>query len=109
MKTPDYILKNRPNKIAKGMTRTIYRDGHGDRMSEDALRLSVRGTLDSLRGLQFYSRHIPCQHCGSQSRGKLALNDAGHRRLKSIRHLRRFRAIQQKIEEPWSNPEHIEL
>jgi hypothetical protein len=90
MKTgaPEHILRNRRNKIAKGMTNTLYRDGHGGRMSDDALTLSVRGTTDRLRGgLMFYSKRMPCACCGCKCRGKLALNDAGQRRLTLLRRI----------------------
>lgn len=85
MKTPEHVLKNRHNKLARGMTRTIYESNQRDRLSDDAATLSVKGTLDKLHGLLWYTRHISCSTCGCKCRGKLELNDHGKRLLAYLR------------------------
>lgn len=74
-------LRSRPNKIARGMTRTSYRSNQVARMSDDAIHLSVAGTIDSLRPRFLYRTHrLPCACCGAKT-GKWALNDRGRRQL----------------------------
>jgi hypothetical protein len=80
------VLRNRPNKTAKGLTKTLYRSNH--RLKDDALTLSVRGTLDTLaRGL--YTRGVPvatktCPCCGTVFK-KLGLSPHWKRTLERLR------------------------
>ncbi len=85
---PDHVWRNRPNKIARGMTATAYRQGRNvGGLSIDVIRLSVFGTCDRLNS---YRAQIPaiarptvCPCCGGKS-GKLALTDAGRRYLARV-------------------------
>ena len=77
----DVVLRNRHNKIAKGMTRTSWRSDHVARLSEAALMLVVDGTTDVLRPRFFCRTHrLPCECCGAKT-GKWALNDRGRKQL----------------------------
>lgn len=78
---PAGMLRNRFNKTAQGMTATIQLRRHSGRLSAAAVTLSVRGTLDKLRGgivNQIYriAERKTCPCCGSKI-GLLALNDRG--------------------------------
>lgn len=46
MSAPPYVLRNRRNKIAIGMTKTVYRSCQS--ISDSACTLSVKGTTDRL-------------------------------------------------------------
>ena len=78
MNTPKHVLRNRRNKLARGMTITISRSYHSERLSNEARTLSVKGTLDVLaRRFMFpISRHRVCPCCGHRT-GKLELSDQG--------------------------------
>lgn len=83
------VQRNRPNKTAKGMTKTLYRSNH--RLQDDALTLSVRGTLDNL-ARTFYPRgvavaHKTCACCGTVFK-KLGLSPHWKRKLESLRRRR---------------------
>lgn len=83
MKVPEYILRNRHNKTARGMTATAYRSGHSynGQAKADRVALSVTGTTDKLRsGLRLVIRPKGCPCCGAKT-GKLELNEYGRRRL----------------------------
>lgn len=73
----------RPNRNAAGMGFTNSRRGRVPE-NQDTLRLSIQGTLDSLRGLHFFTVRHPCPCCGSKAGGKIGLNDAGKRRLRRL-------------------------
>lgn len=82
---PESILKNRPNRTAKGMTKTLYRsEHHGNRLSADALTLSVRGTLDALRFNLGQAQKSVCKCCGAKT-GKLVLSERGRVKLMYMR------------------------
>jgi len=93
VQAPESVLRNRPNKLAKGMTVTFYRQGIDRLMrkyakpseSSDARTLSVRGTLDVLGTSLSRFEKAPCGSCGCKCRGQLRLNDAGRRRLRALR------------------------
>lgn len=80
----------RPNAVAAGMTRTYQRAkvGRGvlnlrePRLSDEALRLSVRGTLDPLGAWRFDLERAPCGCCGSRERGKMRLKGKPRPRAK---------------------------
>lgn len=76
--TPDHVLRNRPNKLAKGMTNTLYRSGH--KLNADAQRLSVRGTLDRLDSFIGISKPGLCPCCQAKT-GPRVLSDMGRTRL----------------------------
>ena len=76
-----YILRNSHNRIARGMTRTIYRSGQS--YSDDACRLSVKGTLDGLAGLWWLTRKSICPTCKCRT-GGLELNVHGKRKLRRL-------------------------
>lgn len=74
----------RPTKNAAGMAYTRARSGHGFKFdlldnSPEAKRaqeintLSVRGTLDSLKGLGYKVVKMPCESCKCKCNGKLRL------------------------------------
>ncbi len=74
---PDLILRNRPNKIAMGMTKTVYRSCQT--ISASALTLSVKGTLDRLGGSRWaYVRTDP-------NTKKLRLSQAGKDKLRRLK------------------------
>jgi hypothetical protein len=74
-----------PNKLARGMSETIYRSGH-ELLSEAAtLSLVVNGSTDALRGVRYLVQRIPCPCCGAKQNGKYKLNDYGRRKLKRLR------------------------
>lgn len=86
------LSRNRPNKTAKGMTKTIYKSNH--HVNGDALTLSVRGTLDEL-ARKFYSRGVPvvsktCPCCGTAFK-KLGLSPHWKRTLELLRKQRASR------------------
>ncbi len=93
MKVPSHIMRNRPNRTAKGMTKTFYRGArHLDYHSEIANTLSVFGTLDSLRsGIRGYTTGKRCACCGARTK-RMELNDLGKKRLakKKIDYLKRI-------------------
>lgn len=79
----------RPNRTAAGMTATHdRRERRTNRKaySDDALRLMVRGTLDSLTGWRFDLERVECPCCGGKT-DKLRLRPgaAKARRLKLAR------------------------
>ena len=65
----------RPNRTSAGMTLTAARSGH--RLNGDALRLSVRGTLDKLGGMRWGIK--------TRTITRYGINDTGRRRLKLLR------------------------
>jgi hypothetical protein len=80
----------RPNRTAAGMTATHgrkeRRTSRKQPYSEDALRLMVRGTLDSLHGYRFDLERVVCPCCGERTqRLKLRPGAAKSRRLKLAR------------------------
>lgn len=85
----------RPNRTAAGMTanhgRKERRTGRKQPYSEDALRLMVRGTLDTLHGYRFDLERVRCACCGERTQ-RLKLRDgaAKSRRLK-LKRLKRQR------------------
>lgn len=85
----------RPNRTAAGMTakhgRKERRTGRKQPYSQDALRLMVRGTLDTLHGQHFDLERVLCPCCGERTK-RLKLKDgaAKARRLKLAR-LKRLR------------------
>ena len=85
-KTPAFNIDSRPNKTARGMTKTSYRSDHVGHQSDDACRLSVRGTTDTLHGLTYCVEIIPCPCCGGKTPNcKRRLNDMGRKRLRVAR------------------------
>lgn len=80
------ISVRRANKLARGMSETVARHKAGYKLSDDARKLSVFGTLDGLaRVFDFTTKRLPCPCCGSKNAGKLILNDSGRRKLKIAR------------------------
>lgn len=80
-------MMQRPTRNAAGMFYTGNRgDGrHFKVMDADLIALTVKGTLDSLRGgLQFSIARKVCPCCNAKT-GKWALNDRGRLRLRTIR------------------------
>lgn len=81
---------HRPNRTAAGMSETAERSGNGLALSEDALRLSVRGTLDALSGLRpYYARAAACTCCGAKNKGPIRLTDAGRSMLRRAKRERK--------------------
>jgi hypothetical protein len=76
---PDHVLRNRPNKTAVGMTKTLYRSHHVT--SNEACKLSVKGTLDRLTASWLLIRR-------DRQTNKYRLTDAGRKRLARLRRLR---------------------
>ena len=73
---PDHVLRNRPNKVARGMTRTLYRSGH--KLDDDALTLSVHGTCDRLRSfVTSPSAPAMCECCGQRTFKRRVLSKHG--------------------------------
>lgn len=93
---PDSVMSNRHNKLAKGMTRTLYRSQmHKVNCMKDAvISLTVRGTTDTLRGMFYLRQRKVCPCCGGKT-GKWELNTAGRNRLR----LARYRAEMKKERE----------
>lgn len=83
----------RPNRQAAGMAATAERKKRvrvlslvEPRLTDDALRLSVRGTLDPLAAWRFDLERVPCGCCGSRENAKLRLKGKPRsRRLLAIR------------------------
>ena len=74
----------RHNKLSAGMSFTVSRSGH-NLDNEERLLISVFGTLDPLRsGIRSRTVNVPCPCCGGRSK-KVALNDSGRLRLKTLR------------------------
>ena len=71
-----YSVGQRPTKDAIGRSYTASRSGH--ELSDDALRLAVRGSLDRLWGFRSWLQPAICPCCGARS-GKLQLTVRGHR------------------------------
>ncbi len=85
----DAMLRNRPNKTARGMTITAYRSGHNQRWTSqswldsnkrgnseyghDALTLSVHGTLDVLARCKFNRKRRTVTYYGLNEKGKQKL------------------------------------
>lgn len=95
-RTPPSLLRNRPNKTAKGMSATSRRSGHdpggGDPRSEhnrDVLSLNVNGTTDRYHPLMFRTergnKRGSCPCCGRPQDKLICLNDKGRTWLKSKR------------------------
>jgi hypothetical protein len=108
-KNPQGMTVRRVNKTARGMSETLHRhhphrfgllldatpdqalallERHAVRSKEqkdDARRLAVRGTLDTLRGLTFCIKRNRCRCCGSHNAGPVILNDTGRARLRAAR------------------------
>lgn len=80
MKVPDHVLRNRRNKTARGMTITAYRSNHSDRMSSDALSLSVHGTLDRLAHMKWTVKR--------RTITVLSLSEHGKQKLARLRAMR---------------------
>jgi len=57
MSAPSYILRNRRNKVAKGMTKTCYRSCQC--LSQVANQLSVKGTTDRLGASWLFIKKDP--------------------------------------------------
>jgi len=86
------IVRSRPNKLAKGMTRTFNRhDRSRSKVSDVALALAVKGTTDTLAGRFYYYMKLaqtnptPCRCCGQLSPKKYILNSAGRNKLRVLR------------------------
>lgn len=98
-------LVQRPNKLARGMTETIYRsraqrsaraelkrpvlsiDRRTEQHYNDVSRLSVTGTLDRLAFAVVNPRtkRKSCPCCDSKNVGNYILSDAGRRRLARLK------------------------
>jgi hypothetical protein len=84
------VAATRPTRNAAGMTATYARNERANRrkggLSPDALRLLVKGTLDSLGGLDSTLERVPCACCGNRT-DKLRLREgaAKTRRLRLAR------------------------
>lgn len=78
-----FVLGNRHNKTALGMSYTAARSGHRLPMTGDALTLAVNGTLEKHRSLMYLTtrKQEKCPCCGSRQGGKLRLNDKGRQAL----------------------------
>lgn len=79
---PAHVLRSRHTKLARGMTRTLYRSDH--KLNDTALRLSVRGSSDEL-GYRFdFGRGpgVKCRCCAQMVRGPYRLNDSGKNKLR---------------------------
>ena len=74
-----WVLRNRPTKTAKGMTKTFYRSGHN--VTNEACTLSVKGTLDRLRSNWMFIT-------SDRTTGKKVLTDSGRRKLARLRRKR---------------------
>lgn len=87
MIVPKSVYRNRPTKLAKGMTKTFYRSNHRIH-SDDANSLSVTGTLDKLHTLRFFyfekATSATCPCCGNETR-KYKLNEKGRRKLAAMK------------------------
>lgn len=90
----------RPNRLSAGMSSTYARKKRRARwnpafapspdinLSDDALRLSVRGTLDPLAYTRFDLTKRACPCCGSKEFGKLARVEGGPKRMTRLRSVR---------------------
>lgn len=71
------------------MTKTLYRSPKNIQIrdgKQSTNRLSLYGTLDSLRHMDSFVEHIPTAKCGCKCpHNGLRLNDAGRRRLADLR------------------------
>jgi hypothetical protein len=85
----DLPAVTRPTKFAAGLAMTSDRSQHKHALFSDALRLSVRGTLDPLSvGNMFLVTRKACPCCGSKQAGKFALSERGHLVLRAARRRR---------------------
>lgn len=87
---PESVLRNRHTRIARGMTKTLYRHNDFTRLlarptGRPIMNLSVRGTLDVLRGYRLFVERVACECCGSTGKGKLRLNKTGRAKLEALR------------------------
>lgn len=71
---PEYILNNRNTKLARGMTRTLYRSGHT--LNGDALTLSLYGTTDVLARFKREYKRVTVT--------RYLLSDKGRQKLKRL-------------------------
>lgn len=82
------VAATRPTKNAAGMAYTRARSGHGmkgfmaktlgnftykEKHRAEVNTLSLRGTLDTLRGKGYLTIRVPCGSCGCSCKGKLRL------------------------------------
>lgn len=86
-----HIVRNRPNRVALGMTATnIRRPGKQGQSSRDVMALVVDGTTDPLaaHAMGFWRKRVTC-HCCGQAGKQFALSDSGRAHLARLRNVNR--------------------